>query len=207
MSTLVFDTETSGLWRDDLPAMDPNQPHLVQLGAQLFDRHWNKRGHLNVLIRPDGWEIEKQAEAVHGISTATCHRYGVALAEALVAFRAVATPAARVVAHNLAFDRKILAVAIHRAGGEGVWWHRMAPKFLCTMEAATDACQLPATFGGFKWPSLEEALAVLLPDRQIAVRHDTDSDVVACAALYRELIERGVVVEPDPFAIGGSNER
>jgi hypothetical protein len=34
---LFFDTETSGLWRRDLPEDHQDQPHLVSLAAQLCD--------------------------------------------------------------------------------------------------------------------------------------------------------------------------
>lgn len=200
MSTLIFDTETSGLWKDSIPALDPSQPHLVQLGARLYDRKWNKQAHLTTLIRPDGWEIEAGAEKVHGISTYDCNRYGVRLAEALIMFRGMVTPATRIVGHCVQFDRKVITVAAHRAGGEGLWWSRISHKFLCTMEASTEVCGIPAEFGGFKWPSLEEAVACLCPEQQLQPKHDVDSDIDATVAIYRELLARGIVVEADPFA-------
>lgn len=200
MSVLVFDTETSGLWRDELPITSPEQPHLVQLGAQLFDRQWRRWGHVSCLIKPDGWEIEPQAEEVHGISTHTCHRYGIGLAEALIAFRGLVSVAPRLVGHHVQFDRKVITVACHRAGGEGLWWTRIGHKFFCTMESSTDTCKLPAEFGGFKWPSLEEAVAILLPGETWPVKHDADTDIAATVAVYRELLRRGIVEEADPFA-------
>lgn len=200
MSTLIFDTETSGLWKDSLGPLDPGQPHLVQLGARLYDAAWRKRCHLTTLIRPDGWEIEQGAHATHGIRTGDCHRHGVPLAEALIMFRPMVLAASAIVGHGVQFDRRVITVAIHRAGGEGLWWSRVAHKFRCTMEASTEVCQLPAEFGGYKWPSLEEAIAILCPDLEVKGFHDVDLDIDLTVALYRELLDRGILQEPDPFA-------
>lgn len=197
---LVVDTETSGLMKDGLDPLDPTQPHMVQLGAQLFDKDWVKRAHLTVLIKPEGWSIEPGAEAVHGISTKTCSRYGIALAEALVPLRGLVACASRVIAHHMEFDRAVISSAIHRAGGEGLWWKRAAGKMLCTMETSTEVCAIPGEFGR-KFPKLEEAVAILCPDADLPVKHDAESDIAACVAVYRSLVGMGVVAEVDPFAI------
>lgn len=198
---LAYDVESSGLLKPGLDSLDPSQPALVQLGAQLFDRNWVKRAHLTVLIKPDGWGLEAGAESVHGISTQTCARYGIALAEALIPFRGLVEAASRIIAHNMNFDRHVIASAIHRAGGQGLWWAKAAPKLLCTMETSTEVCALPGQFGSYKFPSLEEAVAALVPDAaNYPVRHDADSDIAATVAVYRALLERGIVKDNDPFA-------
>lgn len=183
---LILDTETSGLLRDDLAAEDPSQPHLVQLGAQLFSQDGTKRGHLNVLIKPDGWSIEPQAQQVHGIDVQVCHRFGVDVVFALGVLQGMVGCAARIVAHNMNFDRKVIASAIHRAGGTGLWWQRAGSRMFCTMEAATPVLKLEGKFG-HKFPSLTEAMAGLCPDYPFVERHDADSDVAATAELYRAL--------------------
>lgn len=197
---LGIDTETSGLFKDDIDPLDPGQPHMVQLGAQLYDRQWVKRGSLTVLIKPDGWAIESQAEAVHGISTQTCHRYGISVAEALVAFRGLVGAATRIIGHNMQFDRKVIASSIKRAGGEGVWWHRAAGKMLCTMETSTPVLKLPSEFG-YKFPSLAEAVTALCPELKFEERHDAEADIGATVALYRALVAAGAVIEVAPFGM------
>src|SRR4028119_1323425 len=126
MMRLVWDSETSGLLRDDLPASDPSQPHLVQLGAQLFDAQWRRAGILTCLIKPDGWSIEPEAEAVHGISEARCHRYGVDLPVALAMFAQLVGKASVLIAHHANFDRKVIDIQLHRLGASGDWWKRKA---------------------------------------------------------------------------------
>jgi DNA polymerase III epsilon subunit-like protein len=172
----------------------------VQLGAQLFDLRGIKRAHLTALIKPSGWEMEPEAEAVHGISTQDCHRYGISLPEALVPLRGLVQASGRIVAHHMNFDRRVIGAAIHRAGGEGVWWHRAGAKMFCTMEASTPVLKLPGQFGGDKFPSLEEAVAGLCPGQELPVKHDADSDIAACHAVYRALVAGGYVQDFTPFA-------
>ena len=201
---LLVDTETSGLYRDDLPVTAPEQPHMVQLGAQLFDSQFRRRANMTVLIKPEGWSIEPQAEAVHGISAHMCHRAGISLAEALIPLRGLVNAASRVAGHHVQFDRKVIAASCHRAGGEGLWWSRINHKFLCTMETATEVCALPSEFG-LKFPSLEEAVAILCPGADLPVRHDAESDIAATLAVYRALLDRGIIEEADPFARAGES--
>lgn len=196
---LVFDTETSGLWRDDLDVQDPSQPHLVQLGAQLFDLDYRRRGHMNVLIKPEGWEIEQEAASVHGISTATCHRYGVPLVAALSTFQGLVACASRIIAHHALFDRRVVAAAIFRAHGTGVWWQRCGTKMFCTMETATPVLKIQGEFGD-KFPSLEEAVAMLAPGTPKPT-HDADTDISATVAVYRALIAGGHAAQVAPYGV------
>lgn len=196
---LALDTETSGLSKDGLDPLDPAQPHLVQLGAQLFDAQFRKRAHLTVLIKPEGWEIEPCAEEVHHIATRTCHRYGIRLPEALVPLRGLVAASSRIIAHHMNFDRRVITTAIHRAGGDGNWWARAGHKMLCTMEASTEPCALPGEFG-LKFPSLEEAYRILVHG-DYETKHDADSDIEAMVAVYKALVERKVVTEVEAFSI------
>lgn len=196
---LVADTETSGLWRDELDPLDPSQPHMVQLGAQLFDLQYRRRGHLNVLIKPEGWEIETEAADVHGITTQSCHRYGISLIAALATFQGMVACSSRIIGHHIEFDRKIIAAAIHRAGGTGVWWARCGSKMFCTMEAATPVLKIQGDFGD-KFPTLEEAVTRLSPETP-KPSHDADTDIGATIAVYRALIDGGHAAQVAPFGV------
>jgi len=195
---LAFDTETSGLQKKDLDPLDPAQPHLVQLGAKLFDRDWILRGRLICLIRPDGWTIEPEAAAIHGIPESACHKFGIPAAAALAVFQQFCANAHRIIAHHMNFDRAIITAAIHRAGGQGIWWQKKSAALLCTMEAAEPICNLPGEFGT-KFPSLEEAVRIILGWNEYVAAHDADLDIDATVALYRKLVERGAVKEVHPF--------
>lgn len=49
---LAFDSETSGMPDFNKQAEDPSQPHIVQLGAILFDSNRRVVSELNLLVRP-----------------------------------------------------------------------------------------------------------------------------------------------------------
>lgn len=193
---LGIDCETSGLVRDGLPAEDPTQPHIVQLGLRLWDQKWEPRASVSVLIRPDGWFIEPEAERVHGISQARAQRYGIRLGAALVMLQDLAGAAQTIFAHNMQYDRLVITAALYRAGASGIWWARRAGDMRCSMEEATPLCQLPGRFGSFKHPSLEEAHAILLPgEKPFVSRHDAILDIEAAGRVLRE-IDRRRELEP-----------
>lgn len=194
-----LDTETSGLRKAGLDPLDPSQPHLLQLGCHLYATDWELVGRLKLLIRPDGWEVEPGAFTVHGIPTVRAQRYGVPLSAALVPFQALVANATRIIGHNVQFDAQVIATAIYRAGGSGNWWAKKRGALYCTMEGSAEPCGLPGQFGEPKFPSLEEALAILLPGQPFHVKHDAESDLIATVALYRELIRRGLARETEAF--------
>lgn len=188
---LIYDTETSGLRKDGLPIDDPSQPRIAQLGLKLFDTSWKCTGHFTALIRPEGWSMEPDAEAVHGISEARCARHGIPIIAALAVLQGFAGNARIIVAHNNEFDRGLVTSELSRLKSDGLWWKRKAPAFFCTMEASTPVCQLPGEYG-FKYPSLEEAHRHFYPAEPYSTKHDADSDIEACARVYRALSEIGI---------------
>src|SRR5512137_871 len=108
---LFLDTETTGFpARWDAPCADTaNWPRLVQIawvradaGGQLFDEQVH-------VVRPLGFSIPKDAERIHGISTARALREGRALGGVLGQFAAALDQSSVVVAHNLACDEYVVA--------------------------------------------------------------------------------------------------
>ena len=187
--TLVWDVETTGLWRKDLAPDDPSQPHVVSIAARLFDKDRRTVGHLNVLIRLDGWSIEAGAAAVHGITEAKANRYGIPIQAALIVFKGMVEQGIEVVAHNLAFDRQLIDRELRGGGWNGAWWERAAPKMHCTMEESTPICDLPGKFGQ-KYPSLQEAHAILVPEVPWTQAHSADDDVLATSRVLWALRDR-----------------
>ena len=198
---LFYDTETSGLPREGLPHTDPSQPRLVQLAASLYDANWKRTGAMVVLIKPDGWSIEPEAEAVHGISEARCSRHGVPLVAALALFQGFAMTARQIVAHNSEHDRRIIRTELHHVGADGAWWQRKAPAMFCTMEAGTPVTQIPGKFGGFSFPSLEALHNHFHPEMGWASRHDAEDDLQATVRCFRGLDRLGLA--PAPALVGG----
>lgn len=66
---LFFDTETSGLPRWKEPSESPDQPHIVQLAAELVDLETREvLESMDVIVKPDGWTISAEMTAIHSIT-------------------------------------------------------------------------------------------------------------------------------------------
>lgn len=67
-----IDIETSGL--------DKNKARIIQIGGVKYSNKWKKIGEFNYYILPsEPWEMESDAEAVHGLSKSFIQEYGVPL--------------------------------------------------------------------------------------------------------------------------------
>lgn len=192
---LIYDTESTGLDRRDLPADHPSQPSICQIGLQLFTPTWERVGLFSALIKPDGWSMEPEAEKHHGISEARCARYGIPIAVALGVLQSYAAVARQIVAHNNEFDRKLIRGELARLKASGLWWQSRASAFVCTMEILTPVMKLPGPFGDFKFPSLEEAHHFLFPTVDYVTQHSAEADTTALARICRELDSRGLFPE------------
>lgn len=187
---LFFDTETTGLPRNyKAPVTDlANWPRVVQIAWLLTDDAGAEITSAEHIVRPDGYEIPAESSRVHGITTERALREGAPLSEVLGATRAAIDKAAVMVAHNMAFDEKILGAEFLRAGQPNVV---EAKKRLCTMQASTDFCALPGRYG-YKWPNLQELHARLFHE-SFDGAHQALVDVRACARCFFELRRLGVM--------------
>ncbi|MGE0388105.1 MAG: 3'-5' exonuclease [Gammaproteobacteria bacterium] len=187
---LFFDTETTGIPRNyKAPASDTrNWPRLVQIAWLAVEEDGREIASAEHIVRPEGFVIPADAARVHGISTERAQREGVALAAVLDAIEAEMERASALIAHNVAFDEKILGAELLRAGRRNVVEGR--PR-RCTMQSSTDWCRLPGRYG-FKWPTLAELYAKLFAE-ELHGAHRALADVRACARCYFELRRLGVM--------------
>ena len=194
MSTLVFDTETTGLPNFRLPAADPSQPHIAQLGAILFDDADKVVAEINLLVAPEGWEFSSEAVAVHGITFEQAARFGLRLAGVMNQFHRLAEMADILVAHQYAFDNKMVRREFCHLGLDGfAEGYRTKPSF-CTMLASAPIVNLPPTekmlragFNKPKSPTMQEAYMHFNEGRTFDGSHDAMADVRACADVYFKL--------------------
>lgn len=181
---LFFDTETTGTPRNyKAPATDAaNWPRLVQLAWLLADAEGNEIASAQHIVKPAGFAIPADAARVHGITTETALRDGQDLATVLDAILPALGQATLLIAHNIAFDEKILGAELLRAGlANSV----EAKPRKCTMRGSTDHCRLPGPYG-YKWPTLQQ-LHTHLFGEAFAGAHRALADVRACARCYFEL--------------------
>ncbi len=187
---LVVDCETTGKPRDWNARLDclANWPHAVQIAWCLYDSMHQPMGQSAYLIRPEGFRIPPDAQAIHGISNDRALSEGLPISDVLGELSQAASQASVVISHNARFDGSVLAVEYLRL--------RQKPPFypadmICTMTESTDYCRIPGPYGN-KWPRLEELYWILFHER-FEGAHDASVDVAACARCYFELKNRGVI--------------
>lgn len=187
---IIFDTETTGLprdWKAPVSQVD-NWPRLVQLGWMLFDANKQLVSEANLIVKPVGFTIPKEASRIHGITQDRALAEGLPVTTVIAQFQAAVAAAQVVIAHNLDYDEKVMGAEFIRAGVADI----LQPKQkYCTKTKATDFCQLPGKYG-YKWPTLDELHRKLFLSG-FEDAHNALGDVRATARCYFELIQRGIV--------------
>lgn len=205
MLIMVYDTETTGLPDFKQPSEAPQQPHLVELAASLFDTNTgNQVEGFSTLIKPEGWFSDPEALKAHGITHDMAMADGIPEATAINWLLKMHDRAAQRVAHNEAFDQRIVRIGIKRYGLGLPGWTELAQEqrdviadefkakpAYCTCNATKPICKLPPTdrmkktgFGrGFKAPKLSEAYKHLFGE-ELQGAHRAHVDVAACARVY-----------------------
>lgn len=166
---LIFDTETADKAKHFKNAEEDldNYPHLLQLGAELFEIDTDDFNlepkliySLDIYVKPirNGKLITISDEAfkVHNISIEDCNRDGDELFTVAMIFQGLLSITNVVVAHNWQFDRNVIVSELLRLGIKPNI--KVGTKTLCTMKYSTDILKLPnPKFGGqHKWPNLDE---------------------------------------------------
>jgi DNA polymerase-3 subunit epsilon len=188
-----YDTETTGLPDFSQPSEAPHQPHMVQLAAALVDPGSRKIvASIDLIIKPDGWEIPKEVAEIHGITTETAQSLGVDEEQALTLFMGMWLRCDSRIAHNEDFDARIIRIALKRYGwGDEAADEFKAGKSECTCEMSKPICKLPATdrmraagFGKtYKKPKLIEAYQHII-GKPMENAHNAMADVRACIEIY-----------------------
>ncbi len=192
---LFFDTETTGLPEWKIPSGDEKQPHIVQLGAILCDVKTEKIiKELDIIIKPEGWEISQEMTDIHGISQEQALKEGIQEREAidiLLSMWGCRVPDlddcifAERASHNRTFDQRIIRIALKRYFSEEVQ-KRWAWKddFTCTMWSSKPICRIPhKTKNGIKLPKLEEAYKYFT-GKELVNAHSALPDTRACMKIY-----------------------
>ncbi len=187
---LFFDTETTGLPRNwKAPVTDLNNwPRMVQIAWILCDDKGNRIESDDFIIKPENFEIPREASRVHGISTEMAINEGEDLEKVLSKFNELVEQADFIVAHNISFDEKILGAELLR---KGIRSDFNGKRKLCTMRASTDYCRLPGPYG-YKWPKLSE-LHIKLFGEDFDEAHDASVDINATEKCFWEMRKIGLI--------------
>jgi DNA polymerase III subunit epsilon len=191
-TTIIFDTETTGLprnkWRGALLGPD-NWPDLVSICWLIYDADWDLVRKEYHVVLPEGWTIPAESSAIHGITQAMATDIGVSLAGILNRFREDLKAASRLIAHNMAFDKNVVQGAYKwRLGIDPLSFWPTAAEF-CTMEASRDVLRLPwkGRADTYKPPRLSELWVYAFPEENQPAAHNSEGDALATAAIYMEL--------------------
>lgn len=186
-----YDTETTGLplFRD--PSDDPRQPHLVDICILAFNHNGVLVDSFESMVRPDGWVIPAEVTAIHGITNEMAMDLGISESEALDGFMAIHERTGLRVAHNIAFDDRIMRIALSRYRGKQAADDFKLVDGYCTCQKSKNLVQCPPTakmiaagFGKqFKVPTVAEALRHFTGEELVG-GHRARPDTEACARVY-----------------------
>lgn len=145
---LFYDFETTGLPDWSQPSEAPQQPHIVEVGAQLVELATNKVIQtLDVIVRPQGWIIPDEVAELHGITTERALDVGIPeelAVEMLFEMWRPSRPLLRI-GHNEPFDARIMRIGLMRYFSEELADLWKAGRAECTQKIATPIMKLPPT--------------------------------------------------------------
>lgn len=189
MTTLIFDTETSGLPTSYKASFsDVNAwPRIVEIAWIMLDEAMNPISSSQFIVRPDGFKISSGASSVHGITTEKAMTEGSPLRYVLSCLAEDLSSVDLLVAHNIDFDFSVVNCEFLRSK---VSSSLTTKRRFCTMKSTTELCNIPGNYGP-KWPKLEELYRFLFR-RTFSEAHRAMHDVQATTECYLELRRRGI---------------
>jgi DNA polymerase III subunit epsilon len=187
---VAYDSETTGLPLWKLPSEHPDQPHIVQLAACLFDVDTRKvLSTLDVMVRPDGWLIPDEVSAIHGITTEMAADLGVPESLAVEMLLDLVGDRTRI-GHNEPFDARMVRIACmrHFEPSQADAWKEGDAE--CTQKMATPILRIPPTdrmkaagFTKFKTANLREAV-LHFTGKPLENAHSALADVHGCMSVW-----------------------
>lgn len=182
---LFYDTETTGLPDWKAPSESEHQPHIVQIGAILANSETRKVvSSIDIIIKPNGWEISQELTDIHGISQEMALDVGIDEKLALSVLLDLWSGCMRV-AHNRTFDQRIIRIGSKRFLTDDqveAWADKDSHQ--CTMLSSKPIMQmLPKNRYGFKSPKLIEAYKYFT-GKDLENAHSAICDAQACMEIY-----------------------
>lgn len=188
---LFIDTETNGLpvnFKASATDVD-NWPRVVQVAWAAVRTDGTRIGQTEYILRPEGFEIPKEASDVHGITTERAIAEGVDAGEIFAKLARAVELADVIVAHNVDFDAPVLQCEFIRRGIRNTFEGK---RCLCTMKSASDFCAIHVGNGRFKWPKLQELHRICFGEG-FEDAHSALADVEATIRCFFELAGRKVI--------------
>ena len=212
---LVLDVETNGLPDFKAPSSAQHQARVASIGFMLCTPDGRALRTWYGVIKPVGWTLPRQLEAMLGFDQALLDLYGHDIQSTMdYLFNMVGgwRRPLTFVAHNLPFDQKLLRIESERAGMRGRYETLIQPMpTFCTMLGSVHVLKLPPTpkmvAAGFrkpKSPKLEEAYAFFNEGRPPKAAHNALADCFSCLDVFLALKKQGVAMTPRPARVAES---
>jgi len=198
-TALIFDTETTGfpMWSERSNHKD--QPHIVQLAAELIQIDTGRiLSSMNFICRPAGWVIPLATIDVHGIDNYLANDVGISEGEAVSIMLNMIMDDTLIVAHNAQFDKRIIRIALKRFFSDQDVNRFCDHEFYCTAQKSKPLCKLPPTAkmlasprfrNSYKQPKLSEAYKHFT-GKELVGAHNAMIDVEACRTVFLALINQ-----------------
>lgn len=184
MIVIVFDTETSGLIKDN------DFPHILQLSYVVYNTSVNsiitiEDDYINV---PDSINITPESSNVHGISKDLCKEKGISIVDALNKFNRFMIMSDKVVGHNIEFDIRMVLAEAYRNNVNMVF---DAENVFCTMKESVNVCKIKMNCKKtgkefYKFPRLNE-LYFHYYGKEPKNTHNSLVDILLCLVCFGNL--------------------
>ena len=177
---IILDTETSGLPTGIGYGRFPSYRKLSDYDtARIVSIAWIvSRGDQVVqqayyVVKPDGFLISPESQAIHGISQEDAERDGIPITEVFAELIPLLESCASIVAHNVAFDSNVIMSELFRYNYENTLEILKNKNFICTMKKGKEIMNY------YKKPRLEE-LYQFLYNEPISNAHNAQFDTYYC---------------------------
>jgi DNA polymerase III subunit epsilon len=168
---LIFDTETTGLVSFKLPLSDESQPRILSLAAILCDDNGEIQESFDTLIHHHGLVIPEFITKINGITQEMCESSGTTIDAALHAYNDMKSRSHTRVAHNLSFDKQMIARETLALGQEHQPYHGES---FCTVKM----CKTIGLPG-----KLMDAYRALF-GKEFHGQHSAMGDTIACKEIF-----------------------
>jgi DNA polymerase III subunit epsilon len=179
MNTILFDTETTGLLKPEINDID-YQPYIISLYAVKLDQDFQLIEELDLLVKPP-IPIPQEVTKIHGLSDESVNGKK-SFEEEADRITDFFFGTRRMVGHNLAYDRSMLANELIRC--DRVLKFPWPPEHVCTIQASMFIQQ--------RRMSLSDLHAHCTGKPHLDA-HTAKADVYALVRVYHWLSERGRV--------------
>lgn len=222
---LVFDVETTGLFKRDGTTPLRDMPYILQISMVLYNSDKNKieRLYTNYIDVPESVVISDEVTNITGITREKCRRENgaVSIVEALQVFYQEYSAADVIVSHNMEFDGRMLLTEYERNKHDvrhtcHFWQYLFQPEKMgaskllyCTMKTGRNITKLwERNHRGYymKYPKLIELFRVLFPgEPEPSNLHNSLIDSLVCLRCFVFLVTKDDIVNPKIHCVKETN--